>query len=69
MFSLSDKNHSDVVEALKDINAANFHANHSHVRKQIKLSGSCLSTIYRFGSTQLSDHLMSYRCSDTFLTK
>ena len=31
-------------------------------------NGSCLSTIYGIGSTQLSDTLMSYRCSDIFLT-
>ena len=30
--------------------------------KKVKLSGSCLSTFYGFGSTQLSDILMSYRC-------
>ena len=46
-----------------------FYAHHSRARKQIKLSGSCLSTIYGFGSTQLSENLMSYRCSDIFLTK
>ena len=49
--------------------AANFFAHHSRVRKQIKLSGSCHSTIFRFGSTQLSETLMSYRCSHIFLTK
>ena len=40
------------------------------VWKRVKLSGSCLSTINGFGSTQLSDILnMLYRCSDIFLTK
>ena len=49
--------------------AANFHVHHSRVRKQVKLSGSCLSTIYGFGSTQLSETLMSYRRHNIFLTK
>ena len=47
-------------ESLKTY-AAKFYAHRSRVRKQVKLSGSCLSTIYGFGSTQLSETLMSYR--------
>ena len=49
--------------------AAFSNAHLSRVWKRVKLSGSCLSTIKGFGSTQLSDILMSYRCSDIFLTK
>ena len=37
------------------------HVHLSLVWKQVKLSGSCLSTFYGFGSTQLSDILISYR--------
>ena len=48
---------------------ANLYAHHSRVRKQVKLSGSCFSTIYGVGSTQLSETLMSFLCSDIFLTK
>ena len=33
-----------------------------------KVVWSCFSTINGFGSTQLSEILMSYRCSDIFLT-
>ena len=44
--------------------AAISNAHLSRVWKRVKLSGSCLSTINGFGSTQLSDMLMSYRCSD-----
>ena len=42
---------------------------HSHlfrVWKQVKLSGSCLSTFHGFGSTQLSDILIQYPCSDIY---
>ena len=49
--------------------AAISNAHLSRVWKQVKLSGSCLSIINGIGSTQLSDILMSYRCSDIFLTK
>ena len=38
--------------------AANFHAHHSCVSKQVKRAGSCLSTIYKFRSTQILDTLM-----------
>ena len=37
--------------------AAISHAHLSRVWKQVKLPGSCLSTCYGFGSTQLSDIL------------
>ena len=57
-----------VIGALKTY-AAISNAHLSLAWKPIKLSGSCLSTINRFGLTQLSDILMSYRCSDIFLTK
>ena len=50
-------------------NAAISSARLSPVWKRVMLSGSCLSTINGFGSTQLSNILMSYRCSDIFLTK
>ena len=49
--------------------AAISNAHLSRVWKRVKLSGSCLSTINGFGSTKLSDILMSYRCSEIFLTK
>ena len=49
--------------------AAISNAHLSRVWKRIQLSGSCLSTISKFGSTQLSHILMSYRCSNIFLTK
>ena len=49
--------------------AAISNAHLSRAWKRVKLSGSCLSTINGFGSTQLSDILMSYRCSDICLTK
>ena len=49
--------------------AAISNAHLSRVWKRVKLSGSCLSTINGFGSTQLYDILMSYWCSDIFLTK
>ena len=49
--------------------AAISNAHLSRVCKRGKLSGFCLSTINGFGSTQLSDILMSYCCSDIFLTK
>ena len=39
------------------------------VWKQVKLSGSSLSTFHGFGSTQLSIILMPYPCSDILLTK
>ena len=48
--------------------AAISNAHLSRVWKRGKLSGSCFSTINGFGSTQLSEILMSYRCSDIFLT-
>ena len=35
--------------------SCNSHAHHSCVVKQEKLSGSCLSAIYEFGSIQFSD--------------
>ena len=44
--------------------AAISNAHLSRVWEWVKLSGSCLSTINGFGSTQLSDMLMSYQCSD-----
>ena len=49
--------------------AAISNAHLSRVWKRVKLSWPCLSTINGFGSTQLSDILMSYRCSDIFFTK
>ena len=49
--------------------AAISNAHFSRVCKRGKLSGSCLSTNNGFGSTQLSVILLSYRCSDIFLTK
>ena len=49
--------------------AANLHAQISCVGKQGKLSGSCLSTIYGFGSIQFSETLMSDGYFNTFLTK
>ena len=49
--------------------AANFYVHHSRVRKKVRLSGTCLSIIYGFGSTQFSETHMSYRCSDIFLIK
>ena len=58
---------SDRVSPLKTY-AAISNAHLSRVWKRVKLSGSCLSTINGFGSTQLSDILMSYRCSHIFLT-
>ena len=54
---------------IKDICGLIPCASFPRVGKQVKLSGSCLSTIYGFGPTQLSDTLMSYRCSEDFLTK
>ena len=51
------------------INVADFYAHRSRVRKQVKMSGSCLSTIYGFESKQLSKTLMSYQCSDIFFAK
>ena len=53
---------------LKTYEAISY-AHLSRVWKLVKLSGSCLSTINGFGLTQLSDILMSYHCSDIFLTK
>ena len=47
--------------------AAISNAHLSRAWKRVKLSGSCLSTINGFGSIQLSDILISYRCSDIFL--
>ena len=49
--------------------AAISHAHLFRVWKQIKLSGSCLSTFHGFGSTKLSDILMPYPCSNILLTK
>ena len=49
--------------------AAISNAHLSRVWKRVKLSESCLSTIYGFGSTEISDNFMLYWCSDIFLTK
>ena len=49
--------------------AANFHVHKSCVGKQEKVSGSCLSTIYKLRSIQFSDSLLSDGCFHIFLTK
>ena len=49
--------------------AANFIAHNFCVGKQGKLSETCLSTIYDFGSIQSSERLMSDGYFYIFLTK
>ena len=49
-----------IVKLLLKTYAAKFYAHYSGVRKQVKLSGTCLLTIYGVGSTQLSETLILY---------
>ena len=49
--------------------AAISNAHLSRIWKRVKLSGSCLSTINGFGSTELFDILMLYWCFRHFLDK
>ena len=49
--------------------AAISNAHLSRIWKQVKMSRSCFSTIYGFRSTQLSNILISYRCSNISLKK
>ena len=59
----------DVLNTLLKTYVAISNAHLSHAWKRVKLSGSSLSTINGFGSTKLSDILLSYWWSDVFLTK
>ena len=56
------------VQILRHMNAAISNAHLFRVWKRVKLSASCLLTFIGMGSKQLSDILMSYRCSNIFLT-